>query len=81
MNGTQYLIVDHKGSTFFSKINLNQGYHQLELEEDFTSISTFATHIGLFRYKRHNFGINSWAEIFEKSIEDVLQRIEGARDI
>ncbi|KAL9982765.1 hypothetical protein ACROYT_G004862 [Oculina patagonica] len=28
------LIVDLNGATVFSKINLNQGYHQLELDED-----------------------------------------------
>ena len=75
------LIVDLNGATVFSKIDLNQGYHQLELDEDSRSITTFATHIGLFRYKRLSFGINSAAEIFQKSIEDVLQGIDGVRNI
>ena len=66
------LIVDLNGATVFSKIDLNQGYHQLELDEDSRSITTFAMHIGLFRYKRLSFGINSAAEIFQKSIEEVL---------
>ena len=75
------LIVDLNGSTVFSKIDLNQGYHQLELEENSRGITTFATHIGLFRYKRLSFGVNSAAEIFQKSIEEVLQGVEGARNI
>ena len=75
------LIVDLNGATVFSKIDLNQGYHQLELDEDSRSITTFATHIGLFRYKRLSFGINSAAEIFQKSIEEVLQGIDGVRNI
>ena len=75
------LIVDLNGATVFSKIDLNQGYHQLELAKDSRSITTFATHIGLFRYKRLSFGINSAAEIFQKSIEEVLQGIEGVRNI
>ena len=75
------LIVDLNGATVFSKIDLNQGYHQLELAEDSRSITTFATHIGLFRYKRLSFGINSAAEIFQKSIEEVLQGIDGVRNI
>ena len=74
------LIVDLNGATVFSKIDLNQGYHQLELDEDSQSITT-ATHIGLFRYKRLSFGINSAAEIFQKSIEEVLQGIGGVRNI
>ena len=28
------LILDLNGSTVFSKIDLNQGYHQMELDED-----------------------------------------------
>jgi len=75
------LIVDLNGATVFSKIDLNQGYHQLELDEDSRSITTFASHIGLFRYKRLSFGINSAAEIFQKSIEEVLQGIDGVRNI
>ncbi len=75
------LIVDLNGATVFSKIGLNQEYHQNELDEDSRSITTFATHIGLFRYKRLSFGINSAAEIFQKSIEEVLQGIESVRNI
>ena len=75
------LIVDLNGATVFSKIDLNQGYHQLELAEDSQSITMFATHVGLFRYKRLSFGINSAAEIFQKSIEEVLQGIEGVRNM
>ena len=60
----------------------NPGHNsQLELDEDFRNITTFATHIGLFRYKRLSFGINSAAEIFKKSIEEVLQGIDGVRNI
>ena len=44
------LIVDLNGSTVFSKIDLNQGYHQLELEENSRGI-TFATHFG-FTHRR-----------------------------
>ena len=75
------LIVDLNGATVFSKIDLNQGYRQLELAEDFRSITTFATHVGLFRYKRLSFGIHSTDEIFQKSIEEVLLGIEGVRNI
>ena len=57
------LIVDMNGSTVFSKIDLNQGYHQLKLEENSRGITTFAMHTGLFRYKRLSFGVNSAAEI------------------
>ena len=44
------LIVDLNGSTVFSKIDLNQGYHQLELEENSRGI-TFATHFGFTHHR------------------------------
>lgn len=50
---------DLNGSKVFSKLDLVAGYHQVELHPDSRYITTFSTHIGLFRYKRLNFGINS----------------------
>ena len=81
MPSVEDLIVDLNGTTVFSRIDLNQGYHQLELEENCRSITTFATHIGPFRYKRLIFGVNSAAEICQKSIKEVLQGIKGVRNI
>ena len=52
------------GATTFSKIDVNEGYQQLELHPDLHPITTFSTYLGLFRYKRLSFGTNSAAEIF-----------------
>ena len=43
------------GAQYFSKLDLLQAYHQLELDEASRYITTFSTHIGLFRYKRLNY--------------------------
>ena len=48
-------ILDLNGSKVFSKLDLNAGYHQLELHPDSRNITTFSTHVGLRRYKRLNF--------------------------
>ena len=50
----------------FSELDLNQGYHQFELSPESRHITTFSTHVGLRRYKRLSFGVNSAAEIFKK---------------
>ena len=65
------VIHDLNGATVFSKLNLNQGYHQLSLYPDSRHITTFSTHIGLFRYKRLSFGINAAAEKFQDEIEAI----------
>ena len=67
-------------STVFSKIDLKWGFHQIELEES-CGITTFATHCGLFRYKRHMFGISSAPETYQHIIQQVLQGCEGAHNI
>ena len=59
------------GSKYFSKIDLKQAYHQLELTEESRYITTFSTHEGLFRYKRLNYGTNSAAEIFQNILNAI----------
>lgn len=68
---------DLNGAKFFSKIDLTAGYHQLELHPDSRYITTFSTHIGMFRYKRLNFGINSASEIFQNVIRQLIADIPG----
>ena len=69
------------GAKIFSKVDLKNGYHQLEPEESSRDITTFTTHLGLYRYCRLNFGTNSAAEIFHKEISQRIQNIEGALSI
>ena len=53
------IINQLNGSSVFSKLDLTAGYHQCILDEQSRYITTFTTHIGLRRYKRLSFGINS----------------------
>ena len=69
------------GSKVFSELDLNMGYHQLELEPKSRDITTFATHSGLYRYKRLLFGVNSASEVFQYKIASALAGIEGATNI
>ena len=63
------------GCKVFSKIDLNQGYHQIPLHFDSLPLTTFSTNVGLFRYKRLNFGFSYAAEVFQKKVIDVIQDI------
>ncbi len=69
------------GSKYFSKIDLKQAYHQLELTEESRYITTFSTLEGLFRYKRLNYGTNSAAEIFQNILQRNLSDIHGVKNI
>ena len=69
------------GAKYFSKLDLSQAYHQLELDPKSRHITTFSTHIGLYRYKRLNYGTNAAAEIFQYTLRTQLQGLIGVKNI
>ena len=75
------IAIELNEAKYISKFDLCSGYNQLELDKNSRDITVFATHDGLFRYKRLNFGIKSAAEIFQKAIESVIQDIPNCRNI
>lgn len=73
------LIVALNEAMWISKFDLRSGYHQLLLDRSCRYITAFATHLGIFQYKRLNFGISSASEIFQKVIEQVLTGLPGVK--
>ena len=65
-----------QGCQIFSVIDLRSAYNQLELDPASRQITTFSTHLGLFRYKRLFFGVNSGPEIFQEHIRRIFADIE-----
>ena len=53
---------------YFSKIDLKNAYHQIELHPLSRDITTFITHVGLYRNTRLDFGTCSATEIFHEEI-------------
>ena len=62
------------GATVFSHLDMNHGYHQLELKENSRDITTFATRVGLYMYKRLKFGTRSAGEIFQETVSKEITR-------
>ena len=77
----QDLKAELNGSTMFSKLDMAAGYHQLELHEDSRYITCLSTHMGLFVYKRLNFGICCASEIFQNAIAQVLRGLTNVMNI
>ena len=61
----------------FSKLDLTQAYHQMEVAEKSQHLLTVTTHKGLYRYRRLPFGISSAPALFQRTMEQILQRIRG----
>ena len=75
------ISVELNEAKYFTKLDLSQAYHQLVLDEQSRYITTFSTHIELFRYKRLNYGTNASAEIFQYVLQRELQGLQGVRNI
>ena len=65
------VIHDLNGATVFSKLDLNQGYHQLLLHPDSRHIT----------YKHLSFGINAAAEKFQTVIASAISDIPNVKNI
>ena len=72
------ILMRLNGAKVFSKVDLNAGYHQLELDESSRNITAFSTHVGLRRYKRLNFGVTCAAELFQNHIAEAIASVPNA---
>ena len=59
------ILQELNGALNFSKLDLNHGYHQLELDVGSRHLTTFSTPWGLKRYTRLNFGTVIAQEVFQ----------------
>jgi hypothetical protein len=75
------VLCDLDGAQFFSKVDLNSAYHQVELHPDSRYITTFSTHCGTFRSKRLFFGCNSASEEFDNILTGKLVGLRGVKSI
>ena len=66
------------GANVFSKLDLNQGYNQLELAEESRYITTFATHLGLYRYKRLFFLVSTLQVRYSR--KKLVKHLQGSRE-
>jgi hypothetical protein len=75
------MILDLNDAKLFSKLDLNAGYHQLELHSESRNITTFSAHVGQRRYNRLSFRISLAAEIFKNTLSTNLEGLCDVRNI
>ena len=76
------ILYEVNGAKIFSKLDLEQGYHHIALDEKSRDITTFSTPQGLFRYKRLIFGAKNAFEDFQKIVEtNITHDINGVFNI
>ncbi|KAI3355026.1 hypothetical protein L3Q82_017850 [Scortum barcoo] len=57
----------------------SMGFWQMKLHEDSTKYCTFNTPFGRYSFQRMPFGITSAPEVFHRTMEHILEGIEGVR--
>lgn len=60
------------GAKWFSKLDVREAYHQVQLHESCRYITTFVTHRGMYRYTRLMFGMSCASEHFQRIFEQIL---------
>ena len=71
------MLAKLSGGDKFTKLDLSQAYHQLELDPASRPYTTISTHKGLYEYVRLPFGIHSAVAIFQRTMESILADLPG----
>ena len=66
-----------KSTKYLTVLDANQGYFQLELDEQSRNCTAFNTPYGRYRYKRLPMGITSAPEIFQRVYRDIFASVDG----
>lgn len=66
---------------YFSVLDANQGFWQIKLDHESSKLCTMNTPIGRYRFLRLPFGISSASEVFQRSIAQMIEGLEGVANI
>jgi hypothetical protein len=69
------------GASVYSVLDMNEGYHQLQLHQDSRHLTTFYGLTGKLRYTRLNYGTISAQDIFDQAMDDTIRGLKGVLHI
>ena len=70
-----------KNAKVYSVLDASNGYWQIRLTKDSQKYTTFNSPFGRYKYLRLPFGIKSSSEVFQRTIFQILENIDGCEVI
>jgi hypothetical protein len=70
-----------EGANTFSILDAKNGFWQLKLDEESSLLCTFNTPIGRYRFTRLPFGVKCAPEIFQRTMDRMLENLDGGEII
>lgn len=70
-----------QGAKIFSIMDAASGFWQLKLDDESSRMCTFNTPIGRYRFPRLPFGVKCAPEIFQRTMDRMVEALEGVEGI
>ena len=71
------VIASTSGAQYFTVLDAQSGYWQIQLDEQSSRLCTFNTPWGRYRYKRLPFGVKTAGDIFIREMQGILGNLPG----
>lgn len=73
------VLPDLANAKVFTKLDCKNGYWQVKLDEDSSTLTTFNAPFGRYKWTRMPFGISPAGEVFQRRLDQAIEGLAGVR--